>query len=188
MKSIITMLIFGVFLVGCKQLGTQPTQKLNLVDLADVDQYQVLGKMSFSDGRDGGSGRVDWQFKGGFITAELKAPLGSKSWQIEEYDGGAKISTSEGYTGFSETAQALVSQELGWMVPWNELKSWIKGTPDVPEDARIIVHSDGYDIHEKGWVIQYSKLRNFDNNELPTKIIARKENYSIKVSIKKWNW
>lgn len=188
MKSILALLFCTLLLASCKQSSVKPKLELNLVEFNDIERYQILGKMSFSDGQDGGSGRIDWQFNNGYVVALLKAPLGSKSWEIKEFEGGAQIETNQGYKQISESAQSLISQELGWHVPWNELKHWIKGSPHLSNKSEVTVHNDGYDIREKGWVIQYSKLRSFETGELPMKIVARKDNYAIKVSIKSWLW
>lgn len=186
-KPPFTSLIVLLLLSGCKPSAIKPNKELNLLDLTGAAYYQILGKMSFSDGNDGGSGRVNWRSHNNLIIAELKAPLGSKSWQIIEFSDGAKIETNDGYTQFSESAQTLISQELGWQVPWVELKSWIKGAPSTQDDATLEVNDNGYELYENGWSIQYSKFKNFETGHLPMLIIARKDNYSIKVSIKTWN-
>ncbi len=186
-KYFLLVLICIVALSSCKPKTTKP-KRLNLIPLSQTQSYQMTGKMSFSDGQDGGSGRINWQQNHGFVKAKLNAPLGAKSWQLEELVDGAKIIDAAGVTYFADSATVLISRQLGWQIPWVELKSWIIGQPFDSVASELNVSDDGFVIKEGGWVIEYTKIRSFPEGELPMKIIARKNNYSIKIAVKLWDW
>ncbi len=171
-----------------RQAVTKPEQVAELADLAQLNGYQFRGKMSFSDGQEGGSGQVQWQQQQGYITARLKAPIGGKSWQITETPDGAEISTSEGALIYGVSPTQLVSEQLGWQVPWTALTSWVIGQVHNSDQAQLNWQSDGYVIAEQGWQITYSKLKSYPAGLLPHKMIARKGDHSIKLVIRSWQW
>ncbi len=187
---IIFLSLFSLLLLaGCgRQSLTKPGQAADLIDLSTAPGYSFQGKMSFSDGNNGGSGQVLWQEADGQVSARLKAPLGGKSWQISESDNGSKLQTAEGVVIYGESSQMLISEQLGWQVPWNQLVDWVIGRVSDHKQGDLMWADDGYVIVEGGWQIKYSKLKNYSEGVLPHKMIARKGGYSIKLVIRKWNW
>jgi outer membrane lipoprotein LolB len=186
------ILIVALFLLqACQQPSrVKPLAPSQLMDLSQLNSYQFNGKMSFSDGQDGGSGSVHWQNIDGLVSARLKAPLGSKSWQITEQQMGAEL-LANGTTVVADSAQYLISDQLGWQVPWQQLKSWVIGVPYQKSRAQVVWQTDGFVVVEDGWRIEYSRLNSYPASsafQLPHKMIARKNNHSIKLSIKQWAW
>ncbi len=186
------LLIIGFLLLqACHhRTTTKPINSKQLNDLTEVGSYQFKGTMSFSDGQEGGSGRIQWQNKDGLISARLKAPLGVKSWRISEQISGAEL-VANGAVVYADTAQTLISSQLGWQVPWQQLKSWVIGQPHNKSHVQIIWQADGFTLSEGGWQIEYSRLKPYQSTstlQLPHKMVARKDNFSIKLSIKQWTW
>ena len=188
---LIAIILVWPLLQACHQAShVKPAMPDQLLDLSTFSSYQFKGKMSFSDGQDGGSGSVQWQSDGGLVNARLKAPLGSKSWQLSELNLGAEL-IANGGTFVADSAQYLISDQLGWQVPWQQLKSWVIGLPFRKNQGQIAWQNDGFIITEDGWRIEYSRLKTYPESsslQLPHKMIARKNNYSIKLSINQWTW
>lgn len=195
MRSILrltVLLIFILLLQACQhhQPNIRPLTPHQMIDLSTVNSYQFRGKMSFSDGKDGGTGSIQWRNNQGFIAARLKGPLGSKSWSISELEQGAELVRNDS-TVYAASAEELVSRELGWKVPWEQLKSWVIGQAFNKKVSEVSWQEDGYTLIENGWSIKYSRLKAYPNvlsGKLPHKMIARKGDYSIKLSLKSWTW
>ena len=188
---LITLMIGLMLLQACHHpTNVKPISASQMIDLSELSSYQFKGKMSFSDGQDGGSGSIQWQNNGGLISARLKAPLGSKSWHLTEQKVGAQL-ISNGATLIADSGQTLISDQLGWQVPWQHLKSWVLGRPHNQNQGQVTWQTDGFIIQEGGWQIEYSRLKTYSDDsskQLPHKIVARKNNYSIKLAIKQWLW
>jgi len=186
--KIIVPLVF-LLLVACqhpKQIKPDNTQR-NLFELDKQVDWSFTGKMSFSDGNEGGSGRVNWRSLNDLVTADLKAPLAQGSWSLSESQTGGKISSSKSEDKFGPSMGLLISQEVGWQVPWQQLKRWITVRPLNINKAEVIdLNKQKMVIKENGWVIEYSRFEELENKSLPHKIIARKAPYSIKLFIKSW--
>ncbi len=171
-----------------KQSGTKPSSAQIRVNLMDIDAYEFSGKMSFSDGQDGGSGRIQWDYQQGLIDAKLNAPLGSKSWQVVESTNGTTLMTSNGEVYTAVTTEELISQQLGWAVPWKPLGAWVQGRQYDTSQSKLTWAEDSYTINEGGWQIVYSKLKEYPEGVMPHKMVARKDPYAIKLSVKTWQW
>ncbi len=192
LQRLVALVLIILLLQACQHLrSTKRTiVPYQMIDLNTVDSYEFNGKMSFSDGNDGGSGTIQWRNNQGLISARLKGPLGSKSWTISELEHGAELVRNEG-TLYAESAKELISNELGWEVPWERLKSWIFGQAFNKAASQISWEEGGYTLVENGWYIKYSRVKAYPNDsssKLPHKMIARKGNYSIKLSLKSWIW
>lgn len=177
-------------LSACQKNTTlKPTEPLSLVALDNQPIYHFNGKMSFSDGQDGGSGRVTWQSADGLIDASLKAPLGSQSWQLIEAVGSATLIANGGEVLQSADAGWLISEQLGWSVPWMALKDWVMAQPHHGPSAKIQwLADDELIIEEQGWRIEYSKFKAYVGGSLPHKMVARKGEYAIKLAVRDWQW
>ncbi len=186
--QICCLILFMIVLSACQpKVGIKPYSEPNLVDFTEINTYQFTGKISFSDGQEGGSGSVRWRFSNGSTEAKIKAPLGSKSWQITATQDGAELRSNGGEVYRGHSAQELLEQQVGWSVPWQQLRQWVVGQPG---DARLAtvtwVDQDSYQIIETGWVIQYSRIKPHLDGFLPHKMVARNGDYSIKLSIRNW--
>jgi len=157
--------------------------------LADASDWTIEGKIAFSDGRDGGSGKFNWHSTDGVVQAVLRAPLGQGSWRLhEDANGAARLYSGKEDFIAADDAEILVSQQIGWRVPWRALKAWLRVMPyqrnlasQVPEDDKLV-------IYEQGGRIEYKKWSDASGRLLPSRITARKDPYSIKLSIRKWGF
>ncbi|MCX7552966.1 lipoprotein insertase outer membrane protein LolB [Marinicella sp. S1101] len=188
MSKLSFILLLLLLLAACQPRSIKPSKVASWVPLDVTVDYQIIGKMSFSDGQDGGSGRLNWQQQQGFVSAQLKAPLGVKSWQIAESPAGAKLISAEGLESYAESATSLISHQLGWAVPWVALKSWVIG--QAFDDTNQLKQNDSGDfvLQEQGWEITYSRFQTFEAGILPMRMTARKNNFTIKIAVKSWNW
>ena len=50
--------------------------------LAMRPDWSLQGRVALSNGRDGGSGRIDWQQQGGHYSVALSAPITRQSWRL----------------------------------------------------------------------------------------------------------
>lgn len=186
---VILMIVLCAGLASCATTSKKGSvQSVRLLDLRKQPAFAFNGKMSFSDGKEGGSGQLAWQKTSEEIQVVLKAPLSKKSWTLTESAQQASIKISTGEHYYSQSAADLLSNQIGWLVPWAGLQSWVIGQPTQNGQLEWDDDGQGYLLVDQGWVIQYSKLEPYGSAVLPHKIIARKEPYSIKLSIKSWQW
>ncbi|WP_395374417.1 lipoprotein insertase outer membrane protein LolB [Marinicella sp. W31] len=188
-KQILWTCMLVSVLSACTRHQVRHTTDVNYQNLADVSDWKIEGKIAFSDGRDGGSGKFNWQAEDDAVQVELRAPLGQGSWRLnEEANGEARLYSGKDDFVTAEDAEILVSRQIGWHVPWHALKAWLRVTPHQQAQATEKQEDNILVISEQGWRIEYKKWSNASGRLLPTRITARKEPYSIKLSIRKWGF
>ncbi len=150
------------------------------------EAFELSGKMSFSNGEDGGSGRFSWVQDGDHLRAEFRAPLGQGSWQLNEWPDRALLTASGGEPRHAFGAAELIADEIGWPVPWQALRQWIQVRGSDAVAAQRAVDDDVLLVIDGGWRIEYSRFRDFDGVLLPTRVRASNAPYSIRLSVANW--
>jgi outer membrane lipoprotein LolB len=184
----LTWLMAICLLASC----AQKRPDVNHADLwpppADGQSFSLTGKMSFSDGDQGGSGQVEWQNKGSTVSVTLKAPLSKRSWQLTEYPDHATLRYHDGSMDYAEQTDSLLDAQMGWDVPWEALKLWVRGEHTLT-GSKQNTEDDEWVINDQGWRIVYSRFKTTPAGQrFPSRIFARKDPYSIKLVIRQWLW
>jgi len=185
------ILTFGLLLLS----ACQHNRKKNNVTTAIFDNWQqvsswsISGKMAINDGHNNGSGKFNWQQADMTTVAKFSAPLGQGSWSIEEKTDQTVLTSSKHGVTQAATAEQLISNELGWYFPWNNLKYWLRGYQTSLQSNNILpIHHKLYDsFNDDGWHIVFQSWVNTPMGMLPKKIKAKKGPYSIKLIIYSWD-
>lgn len=165
-------------------MSTQKKPKQTTIKQTSLKKWSITGKFSLSDGQESGSGKITYAVNNTSIHAKFKAPLGQGSWEVKQDQDKAELLSSRHSPIYSNNAQTLVSQELGWDFPWDSLNYWLRG---YKTNEKMASHHQSIDsIHDKGWTISYSKWIQTTNGLMPKKIIASKPPYKVKLIIYKW--
>lgn len=177
--------ILFFLLSGCKSLPSKNDSCRQFKDSPGAN-FQFSGKMAVSDGTEGGSGRLTWRQDKDHIETLFKGPMSQGSWLLTETATGAMMLVDNKETYKADQAEQLVSDFIGWPVPWQALKSWIKGQPLQANRSEVQLATSGKTIYEQGWQISYDQYQSYLQACLPHKIIASKDNYRIKLIISHW--
>lgn len=125
-------------------------------------RWSLQGRVALSNGRDGGSGRIEWQQVGPRYAVTLSAPITRQSWRLS---GGAGEVLLEGLDGGprhgSDPAQ-LLRASTGWDIPVLALTAWLRGARAQglgPAQLQFGVDGHLLRIEQGGWVIEYRDWR-----------------------------
>ena len=155
--------------------------------LAPVTDWQLVGRLGVSDGRDSGSGSLTWTQRGDRYQFELHAPVTGKTWLLS---GDAKHAQLQGLreeTLEGNNAASLLQRELGWRVPVAELAWWARGMR-APGNAELSLRGDGLParIVQAGWQVDFLDYDESTNPPLPRKLFAENGNYKVRLAIQRW--
>jgi len=151
-----------------------------------IKSWSFKGKMAINDGQNNGSGRVKWHFSDNTTQAQFKAPLGQGSWTITENTNNATLVSSTNGESSAETAQQLISYELGWHFPWNNLQYWLRGYQS--GDSLNVIKQEKLGFNDESWKITYTQWTKTPMGLLPKKIKASNPPYSVKLVIYNWDF
>lgn len=169
----------------------QAAQAARSAMLAAHPRWTLQGRVALSNGRDGGSGRIDWNQDGIGYTVALSAPITRQSWRLV---GGADGATLEGLGDgdrHGSDAQALLRDATGWTIPVDALASWVRGAaaPDLPA-ARLQYGLDGRlaRIEQAGWTIDYAAWQSQPafGTELPGRLTAVRDQARVRLVVDAW--
>ena len=122
-----------LLLAGCatppvRQAGDQALlaeQAAREQALAGVEHWQLQGRLYVSNGKDSGTGNLEWTQDGERYAFVVRAPVTGKSFRLS---GGPEGATLEGLAQGplrGDNAQTLMRQALGWNVPLRDLRAWV---------------------------------------------------------------
>lgn len=183
-------------LAGCAATSTRSrpeiahAQDLRSSRLAELPRWTVNGRIAVSDGRDGGSGRIEWAQDAGSFDIAVRAPVAGGSWRLTGTPRTAQLDGVREQPQVGRDPAQLLARELGWQLPLDEVRAWIRGLPLVPARARIESDAAGLPrlISEAGWQVEYRAWMDAgDELPMPRRLIARKTPYEVRIAIDRWS-
>ncbi|MEP7044866.1 MAG: lipoprotein insertase outer membrane protein LolB [Dokdonella sp.] len=149
-------------------------------------EWRLSGRLGVSDGRDSGSGSLEWTQRSDEFRFSVHAPVTGKTWTLS---GTPRRAVLEGLREqpLEGDAADLLARELGWQVPVAELTRWVRGLRTSPQ-SRITFTADGLPatIDEAGWHVQYQGYDTAFDPPLPSKVFASKGDYKVRLAIREW--
>ena len=150
-------------------------------------QWSLRGRLGVSDGRDGGSGTLEWTQRGDAFRFSVHAPVTGKTWLLTGDARHAKLQGLRAETLEGDNAASLLQRELGWRVPVTELSWWARGMR-APGKAELSLRGDGLParIVQAGWQVNFLDYDESTNPPLPRKLYAESGNYKVRLAIQRW--
>lgn len=195
----VALLAAGLLLAACA--GPRPRPETRPADaqalarqamreavLAARPDWNLEARLGVSDGRDSGSGSLEWSQRGDAYRFSVHAPVTGKTWVLSGDAGHARLEGVHEQALDAADAQALLERELGWHVPVAELVHWVRGARAAPA-ATVTFRGDGLpaEIDEAGWKVQYLDYDTTVDPPLPTKVFASRAAYRVRLAIRRWN-
>lgn len=135
------------------------SQAQRIAVLTAHPQWTLQGRVALSNGRQGGSGRIDWQQDGAAYSVSLSAPITRQSWRLTGDGASVRLDGLDGGPREGANAEALLRDATGWTIPVAALGSWVRGmeAPGLPP-AQLAFDSQGQlaELRQGGWTIDYS--------------------------------
>lgn len=159
--------------------------------LARYPQWSLAGRVGLSNGRNGGSGRIDWRQDGARFEVSLSAPITRQSWRLMGDGSLARLEGLEGGVREGTDAQALLRDATGWVVPVGSLADWVRGAAN----ARLPAASMQFDgrgrlarMEQGGWTIDYADWRPEPalGIELPHRLNASQGDARVRLVVDAW--
>ena len=190
--------LLALWLSACAPMAVRPTgpidselalaaQAQREAALAEQPDWSFSGRVALSQGKEGGSGRIDWVQRGAEFDIRLAAPITRQSWRLHGQGGQVRLEGLDGGVREGSDAEALLLAATGWRIPVDAMARWVRGarapgaaTLEFDPSLRPAM------LHQQGWDVDY---RQFDSAEpaLPTKVFARQGEASVRLVIDRWS-
>lgn len=156
--------------------------------LEALPRWALAGRIAVSDGREGGSGRIDWSQDGESFDISVRAPVAGGSWRLSGDRGLAQLDGVREQPLRDRDAEALLARELGWHLPMAQVADWVRGLPADPARARIEAGADGLPavLHEAGWTVEYRDWTAVAGLAMPRRLVARRAPFEVRIAVQRW--
>ncbi len=142
--------------------NAEAQQAKRIATLSTRQQWSLQGRVALSNGRNGGSGHVEWRQDGPRYSLNLSAPVTRQSWRLSGDANAARLEGLSGGPREDASAETLLRDATGWVVPVAALASWVRGEADATlPPATLQFGPDGHlsQLQQAGWTIDYSDWR-----------------------------
>ena len=176
------------------QAGTPAQLQAQAARVAVLDahpQWALQGRVALSNGRDGGSGRIEWHQDGARFDVSLSAPITRQSWRLTGDGRSARLEGLDGGTREDSDAERLLRDATGWEIPVGALAAWVRGSASgVLAHGSLSFGADGRlaRIEQGGWTIDYAGWQPQPSLgiDLPQRLTASREGASVRLVIDNW--
>ncbi|MEM7420364.1 MAG: lipoprotein insertase outer membrane protein LolB [Pseudomonadota bacterium] len=194
-----------IMLSACTTAPKGPQHAVNLTaqlqKVAEVNKWQMRGKIAFRQGKEAASLNLVWKNDSGNFEFRLANFLGVTMVDLNVTDN-KSVLEADGETYIDAQPEPLIYNITGMIIPVDSLLSWVKGLP---------LENDSYTLTEKGlvntlestctlcrnWKVSYGNYGNVktatsDNVWLPHSITLTQEQTEntpktqLKIKIYEW--
>ena len=200
----IASLAWLLVLAACATQAPRPTlpavagdpaahQQRRAAALAGMPAWALSGRVALTNGRDGGSGRIDWQQDGPRYDVSLSAPVTRQSWRLRGEPGQALLEGLGGGPRQGADARLLLLEATRWDIPVEALSAWVRGAradEAVFGGVSIAFGDDGRlsRLSQDGWTVDYDDWQAVHGQpaELPHRLTATRGEARVRLVVDAW--
>ncbi len=190
-------LTFALLITACSTVPSGKSSQAERVSLyeaksgalAKSERWSLRGRLAVNDGKEGGSGHLNWQKHGQTSSMNFRGALGRGAWQLNADENGAVLEWADGEVHHADTVDELIEQRLGWTIPVSALAWWVRGltAPGDWDLRQLDKHGNLEKLSQLGWIIEYGRYRDAGSVSMPTKLTARRQSHTVKFAIQDWD-
>ncbi len=198
MRQLVFIFLF-LFVSACAtvqeptvEVGTTVTNEdawdVHRQQLEDLITWSLKGRVAGKSNEEGFRAGVHWQQQQQDFEIELLDPLGRKVAIIDGDAQQVQLNTSKGEQLEAQDAESLMQGLLGYSLPVNGLRYWLRGIPN-PELVYASLELDEQgrlkQLDQAGWLIDYQRYHN-GAPSLPAFIKVSNPTLQAKIIIHRW--
>ncbi len=183
MKALL-ILFASLLLSAC----VTPPHTTNDITKTSLDNWTASGKLGVKSGSRAKAVNFKWENRGNIFNIKLHGAMGFGSSSLSNQNGIVELKTKDGIRR-SESAESLLQNLLGWTVPVDGLRYWIKGIPSPVSEIELQEMNPSGELarlHQQGWQIHFQKYQQINGLTLPRKIVAKRDQLKLTIAIKNW--
>ena len=193
---IFVVLIFSTLLISCSTISTENLNPSTIYDRATLNsefkkitKWKIGGVIGIIYNDKAESANYIYSQDGNKFDIKIYGPLGVGSIEISGNNFEVTLTNSKGQSKTANNVKSLMLDELGWYVPIQGLKYWIKATvePNLPVEIKTDSNNLFSRLSQQGWQISYSNYQVINHKyPLPAKMRMSQNGLIIKIAIKSW--
>jgi len=171
------------------QRQVQSLYQQHLQDNAGIETFSLQARIAVQTEGKGFSGRLHWQHNANQDEIALFSPLGGQVARMQKNVDGVTLTDANGNTQRAVNAESLTQNLLGWQLPLQGLADWSLGQPHSTPIQALSLDERGLitSLKQDDWLISYDQYSEKNKHLLPSKIVLRSKNLTLKILIEEWD-
>jgi outer membrane lipoprotein LolB len=177
-----------VMLQGCAGPGPVAAPATTVTAVAGDPAFELAGRLAIRQGEQALSANLRWRYDGLGEEMVISAPLGAGSVEIERDAAGVTLRAG-GKVERASSAETLMRGTLGFALPLDGLRYWVRGQTGPGDLAvRIVRDATGRieSFHESGWDITIPAFSAAPLDALPRRIDIASSALQVRLVIDRW--
>lgn len=152
--------------------------------------FAVAGRVAVAAGEQGFTAGLRWQQRDARGEIRLDGPLGIGALAIDTDGDALRVATGRGVRLEGAAARAEIERELGFALPLDALRYWVRG---VPSPASTAVETTAGDaprlqrLQQDGWTIDYTEYQPAPGAHRPRRLIAQNGVARVRLVLERWS-
>ena len=156
--------------------------------VAQIDCWQICGKVGIRAPQDSGSGTLFWLQRQDYYDIRLSGPLGRGAARLTGRPGNVLLEVANQGRYEAPTPEALLGEQLGWSLPVSHLVWWVRGLPAPGSKSRVTLNGDSRlaNLEQDGWKIEYLSYVEQNGFWLPERVKLHGPDLDVTLVVKDW--
>jgi len=160
-------------------------------ELQGSSEFSLKGRLAVAAGEEGFSAGLRWLQRDREALIELDGPFGVGGLRLQARGDTIELTTSRGERLDGEAARAELERRLGFALPLDALRYWVRGVPDPARTAEERLAADGprlTGLAQDGWIVDYTAyVDDPTGGPLPRRLSAVREGTRLRLVIEEWS-
>lgn len=152
-----------------------------------MTRWELEGRIALHQNTQGWQANLQWLQRDDEFTIRLSGPLGQGGAYLEGDDTGVALTLSDRSTHRASDPETLMRQRMGWSVPVQGLRYWVRGlpVPHLAEMRRLDGQGRLSELTQNGWRILFTRY-SAGTPALPTRLELTRGDLRVKLIVEQW--
>lgn len=191
------MLLVGLVLSGCAGPAARPVPPsapespgaAHATRVTAFDAWRLTGRIAVQRDDQGFSADLEWRQDGPAFDLRVTAPLNGGTFRLLGAAGEVALATPDGNTYRAPDAESLMREHLGWSLPLDGARYWIRGVPGPHAPPAHEVTDDAgrwSDFEQDRWRVSVLDYTDLDGLALPRKLFLLRDDLRVRLVMRRW--
>ncbi len=156
--------------------------------LMALKDWELSGRVAIADGKDGGSGSLDWQQQDEVLRFDFSGPFGAGAVHIQGDADALWVKTSRGDDFVTSDPEQDFAARLHMPLPVLSMRYWMRGIPDptAAYDKQVDAQGELTQLTQRGWQVEYQAYAVVQGYSLPARLTLTRNDVRIKLVLDTW--
>lgn len=154
-----------------------------------LQQWAFVGRTAIVQGREGWNAGIVWEEQDQEFHIRLSGPFSQGGVALDGNSEQVTLTLDDGEQLSAPTAEQLLAEAMGWLLPVSALRDWVRGVPY----AEVAVENQELDewgrlirLEQAGWQIEFLRYMPFEQYSMPEKVFMKHDELSVRLIVSDW--